>query len=120
MKYRVLPPQFELMDSERLCIFQLLDILHLLFVAPELLRDQDLNTPADNINDYRDIKEKMCTAPSCVTETLNSWNELNTKKSKENVKDYLHILKQNLNHLLEEWNFDHLVLQYDSNRHQRW
>lgn len=52
MKYRVLPPQFELMDSERLCIFQLLDILHFLFIAPELLRDQDLHTPADNMNNY--------------------------------------------------------------------
>lgn len=37
MRYRVLSPQFELMDSQRLCVFQLLDILHLLFVASELL-----------------------------------------------------------------------------------
>lgn len=52
MKYRVLSPQFELVDGERLCIFQLLDILHLLFVAPELLRNQDLHTPADNMDNY--------------------------------------------------------------------
>lgn len=45
MEYRVLPPQLELMDSQCLCILQLLDILHLLFVAPELLCDQDLYTP---------------------------------------------------------------------------
>lgn len=45
--HRVLSPQFELTDSQGLCVFQLLDILHLLIVASELLRDQDLNTPAD-------------------------------------------------------------------------
>lgn len=51
-------PQFELIDSQCLCIFQLLDILHLLSVAPELLRDQDLHTPADNIvkTEYTHIK----------------------------------------------------------------
>lgn len=50
MKYRVLPPEFQLTNSQSLRIFQLLDILHLLLVAPELLRDQDLHTPADNSN----------------------------------------------------------------------
>lgn len=45
---RVLSPQFELIDSQCLGIFQLLYILHLFIVAPELLRDQDLHAPADN------------------------------------------------------------------------
>ncbi len=44
--YRVLSPQFELIHSQSLCILQLLDILHLLSVASQLLRDQDLHTPA--------------------------------------------------------------------------
>lgn len=47
-EYRVLSPQFELIDSHCLCVFQFLYILHLFIVAPELLRDQDLHTPADN------------------------------------------------------------------------
>lgn len=45
---RVLSPQFELIDSQCLGIFQLLYILHLFIVASELLRDQDLDAPADN------------------------------------------------------------------------
>lgn len=70
MRYRVLSPQFELMDSQRLCIFQLLDILHLLFVAPELLRDQDLHTPADNVNNCPYI-EIMCAALKAQHRLLN-------------------------------------------------
>lgn len=46
--HRVLSPQFELIDSQGFCVFQLLDILHLLIVASELLGDQDLHTPAGN------------------------------------------------------------------------
>lgn len=45
---RVLSPQFELVDSQCLGIFQLLYVLHLFIVASELLRDQDLHAPADN------------------------------------------------------------------------
>lgn len=48
--HRVLPFQFELIDSQGLCVFQHLDILHLLFIASELLSDQDLHTPGDGVN----------------------------------------------------------------------
>lgn len=48
--HRVLPLQFELIDSQGLCVFQHLDVLHLLLVASQLLIDQDLHTPGDGVN----------------------------------------------------------------------
>lgn len=87
MKYRVLPPQFELMDSKRLCIFQLLDILHLLFVAPELLSDQDLHTPADNMINYNNI--------IIYNNKNNGWGLQNQPSPEEHIK---HVLCKNGRH----------------------
>lgn len=46
--HRGLSSESELIDSHGLCVFQLLDILHLFVVAPELLSDQDLHTTVQN------------------------------------------------------------------------
>lgn len=46
--HRGLSSESELIDSHGLRVFQLLDILHLFAVAPELLSDQDLHTTVQN------------------------------------------------------------------------
>lgn len=43
--YRVVSLQFELVDGQGLSVLQLLDLLHLLVVAPDLLVDEHLHAP---------------------------------------------------------------------------
>lgn len=43
MCYRVLPLEFKLVDSQSLRVLQLLDLLHLLVVASDLLVDDHLH-----------------------------------------------------------------------------
>lgn len=65
--HRVLSSQFELIDSQRFGIFQLLYILHLFIVASELLRDQDLNAPADNRAGAKLTNEKRSKDLKCIS-----------------------------------------------------
>lgn len=71
--HRVLSLQFELIDSEGLSIFQLLDTLQHLIVASELLRDQDLHTPAGNTvkYEYTHIKTYRNTYSIFINSTYN-------------------------------------------------
>lgn len=50
--YRVLPLEFELVNSQRLGVLQLLDLLHPLVVASGLLNDEHLYTPAGKERQY--------------------------------------------------------------------
>ena len=54
--HRVLPFQLELVDGQGLGVLQLLDVLHLLGVAPELLHDKDLHTSADDNSPHESSK----------------------------------------------------------------
>lgn len=44
VSYGVLPLEFQLVDSQSLCVLQLLDLFHSLIVAPDLLVDDHLHT----------------------------------------------------------------------------
>lgn len=44
VSYGVLPLEFQLVDSQSLCVLQLLDLFHFLIVAPDLLVDDHLHT----------------------------------------------------------------------------
>lgn len=50
--YRVLPLEFELVNSQRLGVLQLLDLLHPLVVASGLLNDEHLYTPSGKEQQY--------------------------------------------------------------------